>query len=654
VNHLEGLNERQAEAVLHTEGPLLIIAGAGAGKTKTLTHRILHLIKSGVAPKAILAITFTNKAGKEMRERVMHLLEAEGNMMDRWERPFVSTFHSLGVAIIRRWADKLGLTKNFTIFDRNDSKKAVRDALKELGYDIQQYDPNKVLGVISREKGAMVTVERFAETADRDFFRGMVRDVWMRYEAALKREKALDFDDLLLKTAVLLRDDAEVLAYYHDLWKYVHVDEYQDTNKVQYSIARALAAGNRHFCVVGDADQTIYTWRGATIDNILNFEKDYPDAKVVMLEQNYRSTKTILSAANAVIEKNKKRMKKKLFTEGADGDKITVYSAFDEVDEARWVADMTSGLIEQGMDPSSIAVLYRANYQSRAIEEQMLRRGVPYQVLGTRFFDRKEVKDVISYIRLALNPQSLSDLSRVANEPARGIGKVTLLKMLEGRDADLTGKIGESVRSFRRLMIKMEEVARTQKASDVVRFVMVEAGFEAALMKEGDDGQERLENIRELVSLALSYDFMPPSEGVEALISDAALATDQDDLDKPTVGAKLMTVHASKGLEFDAVFVTGMEQGVFPHEGFGDKRGAGRDDDEEERRLFYVAITRARKRLFLTHASMRTIFGNKDVHVPSQFLGDIDPVHIERDGDEEMMDADTKRRSVIKDIFIDF
>lgn len=661
MHYLEGLNDRQKEAVLATEGPLLIVAGAGAGKTKTLTHRILHLIKLGVDPENILAITFTNKSGKEMRERVSHLLAKDADLNrgasfgndfpGRKGRPFVSTFHSLGVHIIKENAAKLGLPSRFSIFDRADSKKAVRDALKDAGYDPTQFEPNKLLGIISREKGAMVSLADFAPRATKDFYSKMVYEVWRRYEAALAREKALDFDDLLLKTALMLRDDEEVRSRYQDQWKYVHIDEYQDTNRVQYTIAKALAERNRNICVVGDADQTIYTWRGATIDNILSFERDYPEAVTVLLEQNYRSSKTIIAAANAVIIKNKKRQAKNLFTESDDGEKITVRGGFDERDEARYLAEMASGLIEKGVSANNMAVLYRANFQSRAIEEAMLRAGVPYQVLGTRFFDRKEIKDVLAYVKLALNPDSLSDFTRAVNEPARGIGKVTLLKMIEGRDAELTGKSRESAATFRSIMAHLQTMVTTQKASDVIKTVLERAGFERVLKDEGEDGAERLENIKELVSLAIGYDHLPPSEGIEQMLTDASLATDQDDLNKDNGGMKLMTVHASKGLEFDVVFVTGMEEGIFPHSDMGGK-DANRDD-EEERRLFYVAITRAKAKLFLTYAHMRTIFGAKDVHAPSHFLDDIDPELIEV-SDVYGQDAESQRKSAIRDIFIDF
>lgn len=656
MRYLEGLNDRQSEAAQHTEGPLLIIAGAGAGKTKTLTHRIRHLVALGVNPGSILAITFTNKAAKEMRERVSHLLREDGVTSRDFSTfspfsgttPFIGTFHSLGVMILRESGEVIGVPKRFSIFDRDDSKRLVRKALKEAGYDPAQWEPAKVLASISKAKGNLYTAEAFTSGGG-NFFESMLSEVWRRYDAFLVQEKALDFDDILLKTAILLRDHESVRKKYQEQWTYIHIDEYQDTNKVQYQIAKSLAAESRNLCVVGDADQTIYSWRGATIEHILSFERDYPDAKTVVLEQNYRSTKTILGIANAIIEKNTKRAKKKLFTEGAEGEKATVYTAFDEVDEARFVANAVSKTLNAGIPAGEIAVLYRANYQSRSIEEAMLRSHIPYQVLGTRFFDRKEIKDLLSYLRYALNPENISDLSRIANEPARGIGKVTLLAMLEGNIAQLGPKARESVGGFQRIIDSIRTSLSKDKASDVIKKAIVVSGFENEFSKHGDEGTERLENLRELVSLSIKYDHMQAPEGIEALIADAALASDQDELEQDNGGVKLMTVHASKGLEYDTVFVTGLEEGLFPHESFGGSRNEQRDD-EEERRLFYVAVTRAKRKLYLTCARMRTVFGSKDVRAQSQFLSDIDSSYTE----EFEEDQDSRRKSVIRDIFIDF
>ena len=400
MHYLEELNFKQKEAVCHTEGPLLIIAGAGAGKTKTLTYRILHLIKNGIAPHEILAITFTNKAAKEMKDRVIALLEKDEDLnrpISFAERPFVSTFHSLGVHIIKENARLLGLTRFFSIFDRNDSLKATKEAVIEEGLDPKRFEPSKLLRVISREKGNFITLEKYKEQGADSYFSRIVTSVWERYENKLRKEKALDFDDLLLKTALLLKHHQEVREYYQKTWRYIHIDEYQDTNKVQYEIALSLSEKNRNICVVGDSDQSIYSFRGADMRNILDFEKDYPDARVILLEENCRSTQNILHSANTIIKKNKRRKEKNLFTKNAPGEKLTLFEGYDEVEEAHFIAEKAKELGEKGTSLSDIAVLFRANFQSRVLEEAFIQHGVPYQVLGTRFFERKAAGSLVKY-----------------------------------------------------------------------------------------------------------------------------------------------------------------------------------------------------------------------------------------------------------------
>jgi DNA helicase-2/ATP-dependent DNA helicase PcrA len=638
------LNERQYEASLHKDGPLMILAGAGAGKTKTITSRIAELVKSGVAPEAILAITFTNKAAKEMRERVISILSNDPELnrpVSMRERPFVSTFHSLGVHILKENAHFLGLTRNFTIFDRDDSKRAVKAGIVHNGLDPKQFEPGKILSIISREKGNGMTYQTFKDNVGRDYMKSIVANVWEHYENRLKKEKALDFDDLLLKTMLLLRDNEAVRERYQKTWQYVHIDEYQDTNEVQYRIARLLSDSHRNICVVGDIDQMIYSWRGADIENILNFENDYPDAKIVVLEQNYRSTKTILGAANNIIKKNKNRREKNMFTENSEGEKVSLYTAYDENDEARYIARTAQELFEKGIKPENIAVLYRTNFQSRAIEEAFLTYGISYELIGTRFFERKEVKDILSFIRFALNPESLSDLTRIVNVPPRGIGKVTLLKIIEGKEHELAGKAGESVATFRRFIARLQAEIGSKKPSEVVKFILKESGIEAYQMKEGDEGLERIQNIKELVTIALKYDAMPQGEGIEKMLEETALASDQDEVDEKKPAVKLMTIHASKGLEFDYVFVTGLEDGLFPS-----KRDGEVKDEEEERRLMYVAVTRAGKKVFLSCASVRTIFGEKRLGIPSEFITDI--------GEELFEEAPEKPERKRKEYLIDF
>ena len=661
MHHLQGLNDRQKEAVEHTEGPLLIIAGAGAGKTRVITHRILHLIKKGVPPESILAITFTNKAAKEMRNRVSHLLNLQLTTHDiqqhadssssvpsrRWSvvsSPFISTFHSLGVHILKENSRRLGFTRNFTIFDKGDSLRAIKESLKRSSRDPKNFEPGKMLGIISREKGNMVPFSAFAEKAGGEYLASVVAEVWKYYEEILREENALDFDDLLLKTALLLTNEKEIREHYQRIWKYIHIDEYQDTNHVQYRLSRLLSEKDRNIAVVGDIDQNIYSWRGANIKNILNFEKDYPEAKVLLLEENYRSTQTILTVANRIIEKNRVRREKTLFTKNGDGEKIGLFSGYDETEEALFVARKAKSLIGNKVEPKEIAVLFRANFQSRALEEAFIREEVPYQVLGVRFFERKEVKDMLSYLRAArttlpetdlngqaLNPtEGLSDIKRIINVPARGIGKVTLLKIFAGGEAKLPAGVKEKVVAFRKLLKELAEKLKTEPLSQSVKWILRASGLEAELKRGGDEDLERLENLRELVTVAARYDLPAHAGGeqgrldaVEKFLIDAALQSDQDELKEEQNKVRLMTVHASKGLEFEYVFITGLEEGLFPHERLNQEK-IDESAAEEERRLFYVAVTRAKKKVFLSYAGVRTVFGSRQVTVPSEFVFDVD------------------------------
>jgi DNA helicase-2/ATP-dependent DNA helicase PcrA len=641
------LNLEQQRAVDTTEGPVLIIAGAGSGKTRVITHRILNLIKNGVDPRSILAITFTNKAAKEMRDRVSALL-SEDNMLNKPvsfnEKPFISTFHALGVFIIKENAGLLGLTRHFTIYDRSDSKRAVKDAMEQCSINPKEFDPGVFLNKISRAKGENMNRIEYADKA-KDHFEDMVAQVWEKYDAIIAKDKAVDFDDLLLKTARLLRENKNVREKYQSIWKYIHIDEYQDTNKVQYEIASLLTGENKNICVVGDVDQNIYSWRGATIENIMNFEKDYPNATTITLEMNYRSTKTILEAANAVIEKNTIRRKKTLRTDSDYGEKISMLVSYTEADEARNVADLAKDIIQKGTIAKDIAVLYRANFQSRIIEEAFIKKNIEYQLVGTRFFDRKEIKDVLSYIRASLNRDSSADIARIINIPARGIGKATLAKILAGQQDILPPAMKVKLSSFWKLLADIKIEVTTKKPSESVKFVIQESGIENMLRQGDGEDEERLLNVQELVSVAKQYDEMDPEAGMEAFLSNSALASDQDDLEKPKDGVKLMTVHAAKGLEFDYVFIVGLEENLFPFK-HADDSEMSQSEEEEERRLFYVAITRARKKLYLSYAMLRTIFGNQKVNNPSEFLNDIDQKLIEN--------SEPAKPSGAKAIFIDF
>ncbi len=857
------LNSRQQAAVNHQEGPLMILAGAGSGKTRVITLRILELIKKGVPPEQILAVTFTNKAAKEMRERVLDLI-SEDKDINRPVRsdlpnPHVSTFHSLGVFLLRENAKELGLKRHFSVFDRSDSMRAIKLSIKQMGLDPKQFEPRSVLSTISRYKAEGITSSEFRADIS-DTWKHSVGRIWNAYQERLDKEGALDFDDLLLRTYILLRDNKEVRERCQNRWSYVHIDEYQDTNRVQFSITQLLTNKENNICVVGDIDQclakgtkitlfdgtkksiekikkgdavlsnfgsgrfeasevtrifskknkgdlvrirtengntltstpehihfadfhlkttpqsrdsnrqniritlcgdkrgktpmhrismagnnegakkileslglsvrsakkgseswrfetcgkdwrsvysiaeqikkvfpdsqiisyarvgnttkvirsknslkflpasslipgmvvcdkdgnwdliktidyiketttvydidvknthnfiandivthnSIYAWRGANIGNLLTFEEEFPKTTLILLEENYRSTKNILSAANNIIEKNVRRKDKTLFTENRAGELLGLYSAYTQDDEARFIVEKAQELIDNGAPPREIAVLYRANFQSRVLEQAFMYSGVPYQVLGTRFFDRKEVKDVISYIRAALNPNSEGDIARIVSTPPRGIGKMTLSKMFLGQESDLSPAAQKKVSDFKNVLSSIAKVAKTEKPSETIRFALMKSGLEVKLKGGDSEEQERLENIKELATLASKYDELEPEDGIERLLEDAALATDQDSLEKNHNAVKLMTVHASKGLEFDNVFVTGLEEGLFPHEKLGEDT-----DDEEERRLFYVALTRARKRVVLTYSMVRTIFGTQSIQTASHFLEDI-------------------------------
>ena len=624
--YLDNLNERQKKAAEHRNGPLLIVAGAGAGKTKTIAARIVRLVQNGAAPENILAITFTNKAAKEMRERVFLALQSEQSLnrpLTLMERPFVATFHALGVHILRENARTIGLNRHFNIFDRSDSKKSVRQAMENVGVNPKQFEPGRILEIIAREKGNNLIIAEYEQEVGNEYLPGIVAKVWREYDKILATEKALDFDDLLLRTVRLLKNQPAILEKYQNNWHYLLIDEYQDTNKIQYELAKLLADKNKNICAVGDTDQLIYGWRGASVRNLLEFENDYPNTTVVLLEENYRSSKRILAVANQVIEKNRLRKEKRLFTQKPLGEKIGLYPAYDETDEANYIAGKTQSLIAAGAAPEEIAALYRANFQSRAIEEAFLNEQIPYQVLGVRFFERKEIKDILAYIKAALNPENLSDFKRAIENPRRGVGKVTLAKALSGMEEKLPAAARTKIGEFRNLLAQIKKQALSGKPSETIKFVLRASGIETQLKSGGEDEKERLENIRELASLAVKYDSLPAEGGIEKLLSDAALASDQDELQEHKPAVKLMTVHAAKGLEFDYVFITGLEEGLFPHERLNDKE-ISEEESEEERRLFYVALTRARKKIFLSYASIRTIFGSRQVNLPSEFFADID------------------------------
>jgi DNA helicase-2/ATP-dependent DNA helicase PcrA len=625
--YISHLNPAQKEAVLAIDGPVSVLAGAGSGKTSVLTTRIYHLIRKGVPAHKILAVTFTNKAAREMRER-LHAKLPDSPL------PFVATFHGLGRELLQTYGSVMGIPRYFTIYDRDDSKSAIREALKALDVDPKEVPPSAILGRISKAKGEGQTLQEFRDKHGRESFRSrIVAEAWIRYEETLKREKSLDFDDLIVLPVRLLQNHEDVRRTVQERFKYLHIDEYQDTSVLQGKLTQLLAGPEQNLFVVGDIDQCVYTWRNATIENLLKFEDTYANAKHVVLEHNYRSTKTIVDAANGIIEKNQNRKEKHAVTNNAEGEPITIHSSNTAETEARWIAQQTARILRKGVPPEEIAVLFRTNFQSRALEEAFLHAGIPYRLLGTRFFDRKEVKDVLAWIRVALEPDREVDRMRAVQSPPRGIGKVTLGKLVAGKQSELRAADRTKVAAFETLLASLREAAETLTPSEFVKLVIERSGMQSALIKEGEDGQERLENAKELGTLASRHDGTPGLEGICSFLAEAALAGDQDEMDREAgkTGVTLMTVHAAKGLEFDTVFVTGLEEGLFPHEGMGNEER----DEEEERRLFYVAVTRAKKKLILTLARIRRIYGTDYMAEPSSFLRDISPLLVHYDEADE-------------------
>lgn len=628
--YLEGLNEAQKRAVLAKDGPISVLAGAGSGKTRVLTTRIYHLVREGVPSGEILAVTFTNKAAREMRARVRAMLEPSlhgttGPVQGSDDStPLIATFHGLGREILESYGSVIGVPRFFSVYDRDDSEKAIAGALRALDVSAKELSPRAVLGRISRYKGAGMLAPEFYEKHARGSFGARVTaEAWLRYEKTLRDEKALDFDDLIAKPLRLLEEHAAVRERAQHRWRYIHIDEYQDTNALQGRLANLLAAKHRNLFVVGDIDQTIYTWRGATIENLLEFDKTYPEAQTIILEQNYRSTKNLVDAANALIEKNKNRKEKYSTTENAAGEPIVIHAARNAEDEAFWIAAKIRDLLRRGSKPEEIAILFRTNFQSRALEEGLLKAGVPYKLLGTHFFARKEVKDALAWIRLAMDPSREVDKIRAAAAPPRGIGKVTLGKLAAGQRETLRAGESAKVEQFENVVLELARAADVLVPSEFVRLVIEKSGLRRALFEEGsEEDRERFQNVEELASVAARYDSAPGKESIAAFLAEAALASDQDELDQgEKTGVTLMTVHAAKGLEFETVFVSGMEEGLFPHQGMGSE---SERDEEEERRLFYVAMTRAKKRILLTFARTRKIYGSDYFAEPSSFLADLD------------------------------
>ncbi|GAM11892.1 DNA helicase PcrA [Mesobacillus selenatarsenatis] len=631
---LNGLNPEQQKAVKTVDGPLLLMAGAGSGKTRVLTHRIAYLmVEKGVNPYNILAITFTNKAAREMRERIQRMMGGAADNI------WISTFHSMCVRILRRDIDRLGYNRNFTILDSTDQQSVIKSILKDKNMDPKKYDPRAILGTISSAKNELITPEEYAKTAG-DYFSQKVSDVYTEYQRRLRKNNALDFDDLIMTTITLFIRVPEVLEYYQRKFQYIHVDEYQDTNRAQYMLVKLLAQRFQNLCVVGDSDQSIYRWRGADIANILSFEKDYPRASVILLEQNYRSTKKILLAANMVIQNNMNRKPKNLWTENPEGNKIMYYRADSEQGEAQFVIGKIQEQIRNGRKLSDIAILYRTNAQSRVIEESFLKSNIDYSIVGgIKFYDRKEIKDILAYLRLISNPDDDISLQRIINVPKRAIGSTSIdkianfatmhdLSMFQALETiemiGLSPKAEKAAAEFRNLVSNYTHQQEYLSVTELVEEVLDKTGYRDMLKAEKSiESQSRLENIDEFLTVTKSFEESSEDKSLVAFLTDLALVADIDRLDddgeKKTDFVTLMTLHSAKGLEFPVVFLIGMEEGVFPH-----SRSLMEEDEmEEERRLAYVGITRAEEELFITNAQMRTLFGRTNMNPESRFIKEI-------------------------------
>ena len=647
---LTGLNKEQQQAVQHTEGPLLILAGAGSGKTKVLTVRIAHLLAQGVNPYEILAITFTNKAAKEMKSRV------EGLVGDVANRIWLSTFHSFCAKFLRFELDNfLGYNSNFTIYDTSDSQAVIKAALKALNLDDKYYPVGAMIGAISDAKNKLLFASDFRKQA-RDFYQQKVADVYEYYERELRKNNALDFDDLLLVAVKLLQSNEAVLDKYSKRFRYVMIDEYQDTNHAQYLLAKLLASHWKNIAVVGDADQSIYAWRGADIQNILDFEKDYPNCTSIKLEQNYRSTKIILDAANAVIENNEGRPKKNLWTDKTEGAKIQHFTAQSEHEEAAFIGDTIAKKHDiHGVPYGDMAILYRTNAQSRVLEEALIKRALPYTMVGgTKFYDRKEIKDVLAYLRVLYNPFDDLSLLRIINVPKRSIGATTVAKLQDYARANGTslfmtltqlhlvdtikGKTKEKLEEFGILIFTLVAEMEDRTVLDILESILDRTGYLAQLEESTDpQDQARAENIGELLSVAKDFQDTNPTGTVEDFLEQVALVNDVDSFEQEESKVTLMTLHAAKGLEFPIVFLGGLEEGLFPHS----RTLMNPEEIEEERRLAYVGITRAEKELYISNATTRTVFGRTSSYLPSRFIDEIP---------EELVDGLRAKRKVPDDI----
>lgn len=628
---LQTLNDKQQEAVNQTDGPILILAGAGSGKTKVLTTKVAHLVSDKqIDPHNILAITFTNKAAKEMKDRVLKMLGAKAYQIQ------ISTFHSLGLLFLRENYAKLGFEKNFTILDSDDTLTVIKKILKDMNLDPKIYNPRAIRNKISSAKNELMDAENYSRFANTDYEQ-TVTEIFRRYEKKIKKNNSVDFDDLLVLPIKLFKENPEILKQYQERFQYILVDEYQDTNEAQYVLIKMLSAKNQNICVVGDIDQSIYGFRGANYRNILNFEKDYPKAKVILLEENYRSTSNILNVANDIIKNNKKRKEKNLWTKNEEGIKIKYHRAYDEKDEAHYVMSQIKDLINHGEEKSGIAVLYRTNAQSRNMEEALLKENIPYKVVGSfYFYNRKEIKDLISYLKLIYNPHDDVSLMRVINVPKRQIGPKTL-ENLSMKAVTNGTSLYEAISDgkelgFKKIIEDIKKESEDLSLTDLVDLILDKSGMKKDLESEKTlEAEVRLENLEEFKSITKNFEENNGIISLDEFLMEISLVSDIEEHKNNTDVVTLMTIHSAKGLEFDHVFIIGLEEGLFPHNNSLDSS----DDLEEERRLCYVAVTRAKKTLTLVNARRRMLYGNTNSNPPSRFISEIDPKYLDIDAPEE-------------------
>ena len=635
MDFLQDLNSQQRKAVTHPAGPLLVLAGAGSGKTRVLTYRIAYLIKNqAVNPRNIIAITFTNKAAQEMKERLQQLLPSVNDIL-------VSTFHSACVRFLRFDIDKLGYNRNFIIFDTQDSQALIKECLQALNIDEKKFAPAAVLNYISRAKDRLLEPSKCLDNA-KDIREKTMATLYELYQRRLKEHNALDFDDIIVKTVQLFKEFPAVLSYYQKRFLHILVDEYQDTNLAQYELVRMMAAKHRNLCVVGDDDQSIYAFRGADIRNILEFEQDFPDATVIRLEQNYRSTKTILNAANDVIDNNFARKKKRLWTDNGEGEKINLVTLEDEGQEAYFIAqEINNRIFRDNLNYKDFAVLYRTNAQSRVLEEVMVRMRLPYKIIGgLRFYQRKEIKDILAYLRVIANPSDDVSLLRIINVPKRGIGTTTVDRLkaaaeernqsifdiiMDGKGLSISSGTLNKLQAFLLMMQDFRDVADTMSVSELINYVLEQTGYMDKLISENtNEALSRAENLREMIGAAMDFEQKMPDGTLEDFLTELALVSDVDDLDEDSDAVVLMTLHNAKGLEFPIVFMAGMDEGIFPHS----RSLLDEDQLEEERRLCYVGMTRAKKKLYMTRAWQRSLYGNTSYYAASRFLNEISDEYI--------------------------